>query len=178
MGPLQQRAAMKQLIGFSAGHFQTTGTEQWPSEMCKWIAGEILGSFLQKTSQKETTNVTATEGAGDKLDNAAFPVSKPEGRKLVGGMGEPRFCHTPEKSRAFHDGAGLASMGRCDVEKRIWSQNNFWKILREKTVQLVIEHLPPGTNLDRTCFEMAVKGEAGCSLVKTRSSSRACVNCG
>ena len=166
MGPLQQRAATKQLIGFSAGHFQTTGTEQWPSEMCKWIAGEILGSFLQKTSQKETTIVTATEGAGDKLDNAAFPVSKPEGRKLVGGMGEPRFCHTPGKSRAFHDGAGLASMGRWDVEKRIWSQNNFWKILREKTVQLVIEHLPPGTNLDRTCFEMAVKGEAGCSLVK------------
>lgn len=166
MGPLQQRAATKQLIGFSAGHFQTTGTEQWPSEMCKWIAGEILGSFLQKTSHKETTIVTATEGAGDKLDNAVFPVSKPEGRKLVGGMGEPRFCHTPGKSRAFHDGAGLASMGRWDVEQRIWSQNKFWQILREKTVQLVIEHLPPGTNLDRTCFEMAVKGEAGCSLVK------------
>ena len=62
--------------------------------MCKWIAGEILGSFLRKTSQKETIIVTATEGAGDKLDNAGFPVSKPEGRKLVGGMGEPRFCHT------------------------------------------------------------------------------------
>ena len=92
---------MKQLIGFSAGHFQTTSTEQWPSEMCKWIAGEILGSFLQKTSQKETIIVTATEGAGDKLDNVGFPVSKPEGRKLVGGMGEPRFCHTPGNQGLF-----------------------------------------------------------------------------
>ena len=33
-------------------------------------------------------------------------------------------------------------------------------------MQLVCEHLPPGTNLDRTCFEMAVKGEDGCSLAK------------
>ena len=156
-GPLQQRTSTKQLIGSSSGRFQTTGTEQWPSEMCRWIAETVLQRFRQLHPSTETNIVTANGGDKNKLDNIAFPTSKPEGRKLAGGLGDPRFCHTPGKSRAFHDGSGLTSMGRWDVEKRIWSQNDFWKSLRKKSLELVGKFLPQGVTLDRICFEMAVK---------------------
>ena len=164
-GPLESRQATKQLIGFSAGQFQTTGTKQWPSQMCEWMALQILQGFMARQNAGQNTTVTADEGEITQ-DTDVFPVSKPDGRKLVGGMGEPRFCQAPGKSRAFHDGAGLASMGRWDVEKRIWSQSSFWKVFRQKSLDLVCSYLAKGCTLDRVCFEMAVKGESGCALVK------------
>ena len=126
-GPLQQRTSTKQLIGSSSGRFQTTGTEQWPSEMCRWIAETVLQRFLQLHPSTETNIVTANGGGKNKLDNVAFPTSKPEGRKLAGGLGDPRFCHTPGKSRAFHDGSGLTSMGRWDVENAFGHKTIFGK---------------------------------------------------
>ena len=164
-GPLESRQATKQLIGFSAGQFQTTGTEQWPSQMCEWMALQILQGFMARQNAGQNTTVTADEGEITQ-DTDVFPISKPDGRKLVGGMGEPQFCQAPGKSRAFHDGAGLASMGRWDVEKRIWSQSSFWKVFRQKSLDLVCSYLAKGCTLDRVCFEMAVKGESGCALVK------------
>ena len=38
LGPLEQRAAVVQLVGAAGQNFATTGTEQWPSETCRWIA--------------------------------------------------------------------------------------------------------------------------------------------
>ena len=61
-GPLQQRTSTKQLIGSSSGRFQTTGTEQWPSEMCRWIAETVLQRFRQLHPSTETNIVTADGG--------------------------------------------------------------------------------------------------------------------
>lgn len=61
-GPLESRQATKQLIGFSAGQFQTTGTEQWPSQMCEWMALQILQGFMARQNAGQNTTVTADEG--------------------------------------------------------------------------------------------------------------------
>eukprot|EP00435_Cladocopium_sp_Y103_P028049 s1714_g7.t1 len=42
---------------------------------------------------------------------------------------------------------------------------DFWKQLRKSTIELIENHLGDKNRLDRACFEMAVKGEAGCSIV-------------
>eukprot|EP00435_Cladocopium_sp_Y103_P046262 s364_g13.t1 len=85
------------------------------------------------------------------------------------GRGEPRIRQQPGKERQFHDGAGLTSMGRWDTEQRIWCDIPFWKELRYETMELISRHLPDERALDRACFEMAVTGEAGCSLVQDES---------
>ena len=48
-GPLQQRESATRLVGTSGAGFATTGTEQWPSEMCRWIAVSILRQFVAET---------------------------------------------------------------------------------------------------------------------------------
>eukprot|EP00435_Cladocopium_sp_Y103_P058340 s2357_g20.t1 len=163
-GPLEARSAKRQLVGTFGDKFATSGSEQWPSNMCKWIAQCILENFSMQNSGR--TPDLADEGTVEKTsDRGDYPVLKPDGRKLVGGLGEPRKCQPPGKDRDFHDGAGLLSMGRWDVEQRIWSMGSFWKQLRESTIELIENHLGDAKRLDRACFEMAVKGEAGCSIV-------------
>ena len=95
-----------------------------------------------------------------------YPVSKPDGKKLSGGVGKPRQYQLPGKERQFHDGAGLTSIGRWDFEERIWSGGQFWEELRTGSLELIQCHLGHGLTLDRACFEMAVKGDAGCGIVK------------
>ena len=159
-GPLEQRVAKQQLVGVSTTGFATTGTEQWPSEMCKWIATAILVKF-----RESSLSVLAGDGAVGPLDRK-YPVSKPDGKKLSGGVGKPRQCQLPGKERQFHDGAGLTSIGRWDFEERIWSGGHFWEELRTGSLELIQCHLGHGLTLDRACFEMAVKGDAGCGIVK------------
>ena len=162
-GPLQTRKANRQLVGTSGIGFATTGTEQWPPNFCKWIATQILEQFA-KIAPKGP--VLAEVGETPHSDRTEYPVSKPDGAKSAGGVGPPRQCQQPGKERQFHDGAGLPSMGRWDVEHRIWSDTPFWKELREETLKLVIRHLGDERRLDRACFEMAVKGEQGCDIVR------------
>ena len=108
VGPLRQRDATVQLVGKAgiAGHsFATTGTEQWPSAMCKWIAWSILQQFSNK---QVVDSVLASEGDDEKnSDKKGFTVLQPEGPKLQGGVGPPRQCQQ-RWSRPIVDGA----MGR------------------------------------------------------------------
>ena len=166
LGPLAARTSKRHLVGTLHNKFATAGTEQWPSEMCKWIATAVLEKFAK--IYKRDKAVLADEGANGRTSDSrtTFQVLQPDGRKLVGGLGEPRKCQPPGKDRSFHDGAGLLSMGRWGAEKRIWSMGHFWKRLRKETVSLVERHMDDPRALDRACFEMAVKGEAGCSLVQ------------
>ena len=62
-------------------------------------------------------------------DRRGYPLNEPDGKKLGGGTGEPRHCQRPGKERQFHDGAGLTSMGRWDVEQRVWNMDAFWREL-------------------------------------------------
>ena len=55
VGPLVQRSAKRQLVGTLGDRFATTGSEQWPSNMCRWFATCILQqfSFLHNTGGAE-----------------------------------------------------------------------------------------------------------------------------
>ena len=161
-GPLRSRAAVRQLVGASGNAFATTGTEQWPSNFCKWVATMVLQQFLAK---QKISPAIAGEGKLQNSDSTDFPTLEPDGDKLTGGHGPPRQCQQPGKERQFHDGAGLPSMGRWDPDKRIWNNNTFWRELRKETMDLIVQHLGDERKLDRACFEMAVKGEAGCDIV-------------
>ena len=165
-GPLERRSAKRQLVGRSGNRFAKTGSEQWPSDMCRWIATEILEQFC--AIYKQGPAVLADDGAQGTNSGVQdkYEILQPDGRKLVGGLGDPRKCQPPGKDRLFHDGAGLLSMGRWDVENRIWSMGEFCKQLRRGTVALIEKHLGDARALDRACFEMAVKGEKGCSIVR------------
>ena len=93
-------------------------------------------------------------------------TTEPEGWKIRGGSGEPRICRSPGKTREFHDGAGLASPGRWDLERRTWNTDGFWKKLREGSLRLVLESCGGWQKFDLECFQMAAKGEQGCNLVR------------
>ena len=160
-GPLTKREAVKQLIGHAGNSFVTKGTEQWPSELCRWIALQILEKFhasvvLASGGVQQNTTTTSEK----------FTTTEPEGWKIRGGSGEPRICRSPGKTREFHDGAGLASPGRWDLERRTWNTDDFWKKLREGSLRLVLESCGGWQKFDLECFQMAAKGEQGCNLVR------------
>ena len=69
-----------------------------------------------------------------------------------------------EQNLFIHDGAGLASPGRWDIEKRVWNMEPDWQRIRERTHKLIADHCGSYEKLDKACFEMAAKGEAGCGL--------------
>jgi len=160
-GPLTKRETIKQLIGHAGNSFVTKGTEQWPSELCRWIALKILEKFhasvvLASGGVQQNTTTTSEK----------FTTTEPEGWKIRGGSGEPRICRSPGKTREFHDGAGLASPGRWDLERRTWNTDDFWKKLREGSLRLVLESCGGWQKFDLECFQMAAKGEQGCNLVR------------
>ena len=164
LGPLTKRSAKFALIGHKGGHFTTTGIEQWPSKFCKWVAEQIIQFWNTRPSMNACGGGrTDTDGESPKVE---YEVTEPEGWKIHGGEGEARICESPGKKRMFHDGCGLASPGRWDLEKRRWNKDSFWNSLRKDSMEAVLEHCGGQTNLDRMCFEMAAKGEAGCTLMK------------
>ena len=123
-------------------------------------AGGLLTQQLQDS-------VLADDGAGEtNSDTVQYPILAPDGNKIAGGFGSPRQCQQPGKERQFHDGAGLSSMGRWDADKRIWSETPFWKELRKETLDMVLQHVGDERKLNRACFEMAVRGEDGCDIVR------------
>ncbi|CAL1134668.1 unnamed protein product [Cladocopium goreaui] len=75
-------------------------------------------------------------------------------------------------------GAALEQAWKCPVKKErhfitplaLYSKRSnpsaFWERLRKGTVELIEKHLGDERALDRACFEMAVRGEAGCSIVR------------
>ena len=168
LGPLIQRTSTKPLIGHAGQYFTTKGTEQWPSSLCRWIAHQILLNFAESAAVASGGGCLDAEPTSTTTAAEEYLVTSPEGWKLRGGTGEPRICRTPGKIREFHDGAGLASPGRWDLECRTWNQQQFWTNLRERSLQLVLDSCGGPQNLDLECFQMAAKGEKGCSIVRNQ----------
>ena len=163
-GPLQKREATRQLIGQQHSQFNTSGSEQWLSEFCKWVAHQIF----QKTPTSTSFGGGVMNGDVENEVHKQLPykVSAPEGPKVKGGDGDPRTCRVPGKVRDFHDGAGLASPGRWDVEKRQWNAESWVVKLRAELLNLAVKRCGGFNQFDKVCFDMSVKGEAGCELVK------------
>eukprot|EP00434_Breviolum_minutum_P043184 symbB.v1.2.038481.t1/scaffold6004.1/size21842/3 len=162
LGPLQKRQAAKQLIGQQNAKFNTTGTEQWPSDFCKWIAQQIFQHIPTSTS----FGGGSSQGDVEQEVQQQYKILSPEGPKVRGGLGEPRVCRVPGKVKDFHDGAGLASPGRWDIENRQWNEENWVAKLRSDIVKIVVEKCGGFHKFDKVCFNMSVKGEAGCGMVK------------
>ena len=169
-GSSQKRSASQQLIGQSNSQFNTMGSEQWPSEFCRWVAQQILNSFTS----------TAFGGGNFEQDVKSKPmsykISEPEGPNVLGGVGNPRLCRVPGKTKEFHDGAGLASPGGWDVERRCWCRENWVTELRKDIFDIIVECCGGLAKLDKAFFGMAVKGEHGCSLVQDESLKRRLVD--
>ena len=171
-GPLPQREAPTTLQRTSLG-FGTTGSEQWPSALCNWVATAISEAWLSRACtppQGDTSWADNEQRENEtKEERSTYPTNAPESDRLVGGIGPCRVCRVPGKTREYNDGAGLVSSGRWDIEQRIWEESPFWKTLREESLKLVIQHAGSEMELDRTCFYMAAKGEEGCDLVRNEA---------
>ena len=163
-GPLQKRVATKQLIGQQHSQFNTTGSEQWPTQFCEWVAQQILLKVPTSTSCGGGTLKGDVENTVEKQQQ--YKISDPEGPKVRGGDGDPRTCRVPGKVRDFHDGAGLASPGRWDVERRRWNEESWIVRLRAELLKMAVTRCGGFNQFDKVCFDMSVKGEAGCELVK------------
>ena len=112
-GPLTKREAIKQLIGHAGNSFVTKGTEQWPSELCRWIALQILEKFhtsVVLASGGVQQNTTTTS---EKLQ----PQNQKAGRYVVEavnqGSADPQV--RPENSMMvqvwLHQGVGTWNVG-------------------------------------------------------------------
>lgn len=169
LGPLQKRLAARQLIGQQHAKFNTTGSEQWPSDFCRWVAEQIF----KHVPTSQSFGGGSSQGDVGKADQQQYKVLSPEGPKVKGGLGEPRVCRVPGKVRDFHDGAGLASPGRWDVENRLWNKEAWITKLRGDLVDIVVNRCGGFNMLDKICFDMSVKGEAGCEIVKDENLKNA-----
>ena len=164
-GPLQKRQATNHLIGQANSKFNTTGSEQWPSDFCKWVATQMLTN----------SSTPIASGGGDleqdvkESTDKPYEILEPDGPKLAGGIGNPRQCRVPGKIKDFHDGAGLTSPGRWDVEQRVWCEGGWIDELRNNILSIIEKGCGGLQKLDKACFEMAIKGEQGCGLVKDES---------
>ena len=114
---------------------------------------------------------TATEGEVQEQHNEEDPgyvVNEPEGPRVLGGIGPPRYCQQLGGRKDYHDGGGLCLPGRWKPEDRSLASGPSWDWLREKTLDLVLKELGATDvrALEREAFRMAAGGEHGCSLAK------------
>ena len=119
LGPLPMAKGMGSIRNRQAqGPFKTSGTEMWPAKMCQWIATWLLSAWASSAAtasadvpdtQAKENKEAALETAGEPADT--FPICQPEGERILGGFGPPRFCDLPGGPRDFHDGGGLCSEG-------------------------------------------------------------------
>ena len=69
-GPLQRRQTEVRLIGQQAGKFCTSGTEQWPSSFCKWVA------TIEQSSEVEQQGYPIAQLEGWKIpEDVRYPAS-------------------------------------------------------------------------------------------------------
>ena len=132
-GPLE-RPTCSQTLTRTTSAFATTGTEQWPPTLCKWVARLIVDRWHAHTRSASSEGVRENTTGVEMERVVNYPANLPESDKLVGEDGPPREVHVPGKDRPYRDGAGLVSMGRWDPEKRNWRMENFWETLRSRSL--------------------------------------------
>ena len=165
VGPLAKRSAKRQLVGNVGSHFATTGSEQWPSKMCKWIATAILEKF----SALQTSAVLADDGdlgtISDRQEQyKVFTAGRQEAGRRSGGS--PQMSTSRQGIDVSMTVLGCFQWDVGMLKTGFGSMGAFWKQLRQGTIALIEAHLVDPRELDRACFEMAVKGEEGCNIVR------------
>ena len=84
--------------------------------MCHWLSWLVVKSC-------SATATTANEGGAehatsDGTDRTGYKTCDPDGPRLHGGEGPPRYCETLAGPKDFHDGGGLCSLGRWPQDRR------------------------------------------------------------
>ena len=130
LGPLPSGKQYGGLFQHRAkGLFATSGSERWPPRLCQWLAGVLVETCLDPAS-------TATEGEVQEQhsdENLSYVVNEPEGPRVLGGVGLPRYCQQLGGHKDYHDGGGLCSPRRWKPENRSLASGPSWDWLREKT---------------------------------------------
>ena len=91
-----------------------------------------------------------------------FPLNHPEGPRVLGGTGPPRFCRQLGGGKPFHDGGGLCSPGRYHA--RSYADGPQWEWLRKRTLEVILAKVGSLEQLEKEAFRMAAGGEKGCTL--------------
>ncbi len=163
LGPLPLAKGMGSIRKRKAtGPFQTSGTECWPARMCQWIA-----TLLVESQPPPATTATKGDTAETAIaTEPGYPVCEPEGSRLLGGEGPPRYCEVSGVRKDYHDGGGLCSPGRWPHDRRKLAEGENWSWLRSKLREIAVKHAGSEDELEKEAFRMATGGETGCRLVR------------
>ena len=148
----------------ATGAFKTSGSEQWPAKLCQWLSAMLVSTCLHAAN--------AAVGEGDHAQpeetlppsSETFPLNHPEGPRVLGGTGPPRFCRQLGGGKPFHDGGGLCSPGRWPHQARSYADGPQWEWLRKRTLELILAKVGSMEQLEKEAFRMAAGGEKGCTL--------------
>ena len=131
-GPLPRHATAGRMAKRDGAPFATTGTEQWPSAFCKWIATTILDDFLNSASTADVGEPLDTEpessgdsdGAGDKIFRFN-PVTESVAES-GGQLGETEQLALKYLKRGYVTGEELLDLsGKLPDETRMEGQRSF-----------------------------------------------------
>ena len=164
-GPLpsaQGRGAMFQRQ--AKGAFKTSGSEQWPAKLCQWLSAMLVSTCLHAANAAVGEGGHAEHVETLPPTSETFPLNHPEGSRVLGGTGPPRFCRQLGGRKPFHDGGGLCSPGRWPHHARSYADGPQWEWLRKRTLELILAKVGSLQQLEKEAFRMAADGEKGCSL--------------
>ena len=103
-GPLPFAQGFGKMFQRQAKGAKTTGSEQWPMAMCQWLSAMLLSSCLLPAKD-------AVCAAPDDMLQDSFPINEPEGPRVLGGTGPPRFLRTARGPQAVsRRGGGYARL--------------------------------------------------------------------
>ena len=110
-GPLPSAKGLGAMFQKQAkGAFSTSGSEQWPAKLCQWLSAMLVSTCLPAAD--------AAVGEGDHASpvetlppsSETFPLNHPEGPRVLGGTGPPRFCRQLGGGNLSTMGVGYARL--------------------------------------------------------------------
>ena len=141
--------------------FKTAGSEQWPVAMCQWLSAMLLSSCLlpAKDAAGGGRRCTRRQATG-------LPINEPEGPRVLGGTGPPRFCRQLGGGKPYHDGGGLCSPGRWPHHARSYADGSSWDwlFIRDRMLKLVIAKVGSEEQLEKEAFRMAAGLATGAAV--------------
>ena len=184
LGPIPKRTGAP-LIGHGQHGFRTSSSAAWPAGLSKWVAQQILVSYVKYRAvgaNKDEEDKAGEASKEEKEDGADKPgkrrreeaqgeaerkkakfkeegeVSDPMNPPYKGGTGPPLACNWKGMKTPFHDGGGLGSPGRWSRGSRRYPEGEQWVNLRKNILDLVVRKLGDLKAVEKEAFRMAKGG--------------------